>query len=203
MLETLRLRIVNEITLDEVRSKHNPIQSSNTATMKRKEPNNAYEKLGFPAGMTYGHRSSLRKECSRFLRFAYLVDFISLESLSSIYKSSIEEMIARLNYLDSYADEKLPEIMLMDFGDANGNGQAQRGYEPLFYLNVNLNDSKPIPDEEIGKVPIDEFILPPRGKSKEEDFDLLCHLEVEQVKPEGEEEEEEEEGGEPVDVPIV
>ena len=202
MLETLRLRIVNEITLDEVRSKHNPIQSSNTATMKRKEPNNAYEKLGFPAGMTYGHRSSLRKECSRFLRFAYLVDFISLESLSGIYKSSIEEMIARLNYLDSYADEKLPEIMLMDFGDANGNGQAQRGYEPLFYLNVNLNDSKPIPDEEIGKVQIDEFILPPRGKSKEEDFDLLCHLEVEQVKPEGEEEEEEE-GGEPVDVPIV
>jgi len=67
-------------------------------------------------------------------------------------------------------------------------------------LNVNLNDSKPIPEEEIEKVPIDEFILPPRGKSKEEDFDLLCHLEIEQVKPEGEEEEEEDE---PVDVPVV
>lgn len=79
--------------------------------MKRKEPNNAFEKLDFPLGMTYGHRSSLRKECSRFLRFAYLVDFISLESLAGIYKSSIEEMIGRLQYLDTYADEKLPEIM--------------------------------------------------------------------------------------------
>lgn len=169
--------------------------------MKRKEVNNTFEKLGFPSGMTYGHRSSLRKECSRFLRFAYLVDFISLESLAGIYKSSIEEMIARFQYLDTYADEKLPEIMQMDFNDANGNGQAQRGYEPLFYLNVNLNDSKPIPEEEIVKVPIDEFILPPRGKSKEEDFDLLCHLEIEQVKPEGEEEEEDD--AEPVDVPII
>ena len=32
---------------------------------------------------------------------------------------------------------------------------------------------------------------------------MLCHLEVEAVKPEGEEEEEVEEGGEPVDVPVV
>jgi hypothetical protein len=118
--------------------------------MKRKEPNNAFEKLNFPSGMTYGHRSSLRKECSRFLRFAYLVDFISLEALANIYKNSVEDMINRLYILDNYADEKLPEIMKMDFDDAAGNGQAQRGYEPLFHLNVHLNDSKPIPDEEIG-----------------------------------------------------
>lgn len=30
--------------------------------------------------------------------------------------------------------------MQMDFDDASGNGQAQRGYEPLFHLNVYLND---------------------------------------------------------------
>lgn len=112
-------------------------------------------------------------------------------------------MISRLNNLDEYAFEKMPEIMKMDFSNSNGNGQAQRGYEPLFYLNVNLNDSKPIPDEEIRMLPIEEFILPPRGKSKEEDFDLLCHLEVEQIKPEGEEEEEEVDTGEKADVPIV
>lgn len=58
------------------------------------------------------------------MRFAYLVDFISLESLANIYKSSIEEMIARLQYLDTYAEEKLPEIMTMDFNNANGNGSA-------------------------------------------------------------------------------
>lgn len=96
----LRDRIVSEIALDEERKKNNPIQSSNTIVMKRKASNNVFEKLGFPEGMTYGHRSSLRKECSRFLRFAYLVDFLSLESLSSIYIGSVKDMIERLEELD-------------------------------------------------------------------------------------------------------
>lgn len=193
VLESLRGRIISEITLDEQRSKHNPIQSSNTVGMKRKEPNNAFEKLSFPSGMTYGHRSSLRKECSRFLRFAYLVDFISLEALANIYKNSVEDMINRLYYLDAHATEKLPDIMKMEFDDASGNGQAQRGYEPLFHLNVILNDSKVIPIEEIGQQPIDDFILPNRGTSTEDEFDLLAHLELEPVKNEDDEEEEEEE----------
>ena len=46
--------------------------------------------------MTYGHRSSLRKEYSRFLRFAYLVDFLTLDSLANIYTGSVRDMINRL-----------------------------------------------------------------------------------------------------------
>ena len=102
VLSELRERIVSEIALDEERKKNNPIQSSNTITMKRKASNNVFEKLGFPEGMTYGHRSSLRKECSRFLRFAYLVDFLSLESLANIYKGSVQDMVRRLRELDSF-----------------------------------------------------------------------------------------------------
>lgn len=190
VLEALRGRIIAEIALDEQRSKHNPIQSTNTMGMKKKENNNAFEQLAFPSGMTYGHRSSLRKECSRFLRFAYLVDFISLEALSNIYKNSVEELIARLQSLDIHANERLPEIMKMEFDDASGNGQAQRGYEPLFHLSVLLDDNKPIPLEEIGKKPIDDFILPPRGNSTEEEFDVLAHLELEKEKNEDDDEEE-------------
>lgn len=122
VLESLRGRIISEISLDEQKQKYNPIQSSNTVGMKRKEANNAFEKLNFPSGMTYGHRSSLRKECSRFLRFAYLVDFISLEALANIYKNSVEDMINRLFYLDAHAAEKLPDIMKMEFDEASGNG---------------------------------------------------------------------------------
>jgi hypothetical protein len=59
----------------------------------------------------------------------------------------------------------------------------------LFHLNVQLDDSKTIPIDEIGQVPIDDFILPPRGKSKEEEFDLLSHLELEKERAEDEEEE--------------
>ena len=85
MLRELRHRIVGEITLEEKRKTSAPQakQGAKIATaVKRRDTSSNYDKLGFPAGMTYAHRSSLRKECMRFLRFAYLVDFLSLESLS-------------------------------------------------------------------------------------------------------------------------
>lgn len=105
--------------------------------MKRKASNNVFEKLGFPEGMTYGHRSSLRKECSRFLRFAYLVDFLSLESLANIYVGSVSEMIRRLEELDYLCD--MDKVMAMDFDEANRQpAPPQRGREPLFYVSVQL-----------------------------------------------------------------
>ena len=79
VLTALREQIVSEITLDEERKKNNPVQNSNAVSMKKKDgSNNVCEKLNFPSGMTYGHRSNLRKQCAKFLRFAYLVDFLSL-----------------------------------------------------------------------------------------------------------------------------
>lgn len=56
----------------------------------------AYENLGFADNMTYEKRSELRKECSKFLRFSYLVDFIALESLSQIYTLSCGELQDKL-----------------------------------------------------------------------------------------------------------
>ena len=44
--------------------------------------------------------------------------------------------------------------------------------------------------------PIDEFLLPPRGKSEPKDFDLLAHLEIKEAK-EGEEEAAEDEEPDP------
>ena len=85
--------------------------------MKKKESKNVFEQLGFPEGMTYGHRSSLRKECSRFLRFAYLVDFLSLEALSNIYIGSVHDMIQRLQDLDKGCD--IEEVLKVDHSDPN------------------------------------------------------------------------------------
>jgi len=83
--------------------------------MKRKASNNVFEKLGFPEGMTYGHRSSLRKECSRFLRFAYIIDFLSLEALANIYTGSVSDLIRRLEDLDHHCD--MEKVMTMDFDE--------------------------------------------------------------------------------------
>ena len=154
--------------------------------MKRKESNNVFEKLGFPEGMTYGHRSSLRKECSRFLRFAYLIDFLSLEALANIYIGSVQEMINRLKSLDEECD--IEQVLKTDFSDATQTG-ANRGFEPLFYVESKLCDDVEIPERELGEREIEEFVLPPRGTSKTEDFDLLGHLQLEEEKEEGEDEE--------------
>jgi dynein heavy chain len=42
--------------------------------------------------MTYEKRSELRKECSKFLRFSYLVDFLAMESLSNIFMLSVNTL---------------------------------------------------------------------------------------------------------------
>ena len=190
VMHELRERIVTEITLDEERKKNNPIQSSNTIVMKRKASNNVFEKLGFPEGMTYGHRSSLRKVCSRFLRFAYLVDFLSLESLANIYIGSVKDLIDRLQSLDENCD--MQKVMTMDFDEVMRQpAPPQRGSEPLFSVSLTLNDKVAIPGNEVKKVVCEEFILPPRGQSQDSDFDLLCHLELEPEKAEKGEEEEE------------
>jgi dynein heavy chain len=187
VLKELRMRILGEITLDEQRKKDHPQPKNNAVSLKRKETNNAYEELNFPSGMTYAHRSSLRKECSRFLRFAYLADFLSLEALSQIYILSLETMIERIKDLDQIAD--MDTIMTMVFDDANQQGQAPRGSEPLFYTMVTLDDQKELPEHEIVAVKIEDFVPPPRGKSEEHEFDLLTHIEKQEPREEGEEEE--------------
>lgn len=39
----------------------------------------------------------LRKECSRYLRFSYLADFLVLDSLMNIYISSVKTLDVKLN----------------------------------------------------------------------------------------------------------
>jgi len=56
----------------------------------------AFQALGFPSKMTYEHRSRLRKETGRFLRFSYLVDSLHLTCLAGLYSSQVSAFITRL-----------------------------------------------------------------------------------------------------------
>jgi dynein heavy chain len=49
--------------------------------------------------LKYGPRSKLRRACSRFLRFSYLLDFLALDALSSIYIESVKDTILKLKRL--------------------------------------------------------------------------------------------------------
>jgi dynein heavy chain len=44
-------------------------------------------------------RKQLRKACTRFLRFSYLLDFIALDALSKVYLSSVKDTHEKLKDL--------------------------------------------------------------------------------------------------------
>jgi len=137
MLSERRDRIVQELALDEEEKKKNPsAQALNQggAGGKRQKSNSVFENLGFPDNMTYGQRSELRKECSRFLRFAYLVDFLALESLCSIYIDSVKEFIERLSYLDTCSNNAMTEHEMYQ----------NRANQPMFTVGIKLDITRNI-----------------------------------------------------------
>lgn len=80
-----------------------------TSSNKANRRDNAYEQLGFGLKMSYEARSELRKECSKFVRFSYLVDFIFQQALGDIYDHSIEDFIGRLEELHSITEVKVQD----------------------------------------------------------------------------------------------
>lgn len=128
----------------------------------------AYENLGFPDNMTYERRSELRKECSRFIRFSYLLDFLSLEALSSVYNNSIKDLIKQLSILNSDV-----EIRILK-GDQQFM-QQNRAAEPMFYVKLEFTPEE-IPDDGVFEQPIDRFTSPSHGTSAVSDFNILAHV---------------------------
>jgi len=117
----------------------------------------AYESLGFLENMSYEKRSLLRKECARFLKLSYLLDYLALDSLTQIFFSSIAEF---------------SEKLALQAEDTGGQRHKQ---EPLFKVSVQA-DFRALEESELQVVPVKEFALPPFGASVAEDFDYLCHV---------------------------
>ena len=86
-------------------------------------------------------------------------------------------MIDRLDDLNASID--MEKLMNENLEEDGGSMTAGRGQEPLFYVNVEIEDSKPIEEIHIVDEPIDDFILPPRGTSEVWQYDLLTHVELE------------------------
>lgn len=79
--------------------------------------------------MSYEKRSELRKECSKFLRFAYLVDFMAMESLSNIFVSSVQQLEDKFKSLT-----ETEEIYVVKDPQSKGNNQNE---DPLFEINID------------------------------------------------------------------
>ncbi|OMJ83653.1 hypothetical protein SteCoe_15380 [Stentor coeruleus] len=128
-----------------------------------------YEKMGFPENMSYDQRSDLRKECSRYIRFSYLVDFIALESLQNMYLMSVRELLLKIYEqivdLEDLNDNKVDKSIIIQ---AEGK---KRNRVPLFKVDLKLNTNT----ELVGtKIPIVyEFNS---RKSSPDDFHPNIHL---------------------------
>ena len=95
-----------------------------------------YEKMGFPENMSYGQRSALRKECSRYIRFSYLADFIILESLQNLYLLSVRELLLKIYEQINDSEENLANL-----SDQSIQLQAvnkKRNRLPLFKIDLQM-----------------------------------------------------------------
>ena len=142
-------------------------QSQNMFGLKE----SAYDALGFPDNMTYEKRSELRKECSKFLRFAYLVDFVAMESLSKIFIYSVQELEDRLKLL---VEQKSDIFIAKDpthknFSDNDVGPMFQVVIQPQLQMDLITPDCYDIEK-------INEFIPHPTGNSVPEDFNIKYHV---------------------------
>jgi dynein heavy chain len=126
-----------------------------------------YEKMGFPENMSYDQRSDLRKECSRFVRFTYLADFLALESLQNIYQSSVRELLLKIyEQLNRNSDDAASDKSVLVQAE-----HKKRNRVPLFKIELVLNY---VAIDSSLKIPLKTEFVP--RKSPPEDFHPNIHL---------------------------
>jgi dynein heavy chain, axonemal len=52
--------------------------------------------LGFSSSISFGHRSTVRTEFMKFLRLAYLLDFLAVDSLGKMVMGSLQSFMDML-----------------------------------------------------------------------------------------------------------
>ena len=91
IIEKVKEDINDEKTQEEDQNMKYPEPVASTAKNENlnSERGQALEKIGFKPDLMYKQRAELRDQCSRFLRFSYLLDFIAMDALTNIYLNSV------------------------------------------------------------------------------------------------------------------
>jgi dynein heavy chain, axonemal len=152
------------------------VTTKNRVEMKTSEADRAYEDLGFKPNMKYGPRSDLRKECSRFLRFAYLLDFVTMDALTNIYLNSVQFLFDKLEGLSNVEIKYEFDASKSQFGESKR--PIYTGPEPLFLVDAEFTEER-IRQSDLVEVKVKAFSPPPMGHSTSKDFDPIVHIELE------------------------
>jgi len=189
ILNNLKERITKDSDNEDTAKNSNFAQEDNEqkrVEMKTSEADRVYEDLGFKPNLKYGPKSNLRKECSRFLRFAYLLDFVTMSALTNIYLNSMQFLVDKLEVLRVVKIEYEFDASKSQFGESKR--VIMTGPDSLFILDAEFNDESIRPSDMIEER-VKRFVPPPMGTSSSKDFDPIVHLELEEEKEYEEEEE--------------
>ncbi|KRX08296.1 P-loop containing nucleoside triphosphate hydrolase [Pseudocohnilembus persalinus] len=163
VIDEMRQQIQNGMPNEEEQfaSNHNNNQLEMGNDMDEKKQ--ILEKLGFPPNMDYDLRSGMRQEFQRFLRLAYLLDFICVQSLGQIYVGSAFEFLQRIKIIASNTVYK----KVLDNPD-----QFVQEDDPLLEINFETFIKQPLEDF---KIEIQEFPASTLKQEKCQTFDLDMH----------------------------
>ena len=172
--------------------------------------NPTLEALGFKHSLKYGPKANLRKACSKFLRFSYLLDFLATEALTNIYLLSVKDTMDKLNQLGhipinnqfksqkSFLDEPILKTSSDKIAQKNKQGGESSGTArnriiandyPFFEVHGKFVE-RVIPEDHKYTVYIDRYEPPPLGLSTKDDFNPLVHLEIDSEEEDLEQEDE-------------
>ena len=105
--------------------------------------------------MSYDKRSTLRKECQRYVRFSYLIDLLAINALTQIYFKSLNVFIEEISELNKQ-DQAL-------FVREEEKAKPLGYKDPLFKLKIKEEISKlegESTEIEIVKTKMKEFKFP-------------------------------------------
>jgi dynein heavy chain len=144
-------------------------EDKNFAATSHNPKDNAFQVLGFPAKMSYEHRSKLRKMTGRFVRFSYLVDFIHLNGLASIFKNQIESFSSKLKTLQIESEVEVR------YAHEVSKHSDDTEKEKMFNIQVVFRPEE-VGDYNIIQIPMEVFDISMKIERAGEIFNPLYHI---------------------------
>ncbi|KAL4470156.1 hypothetical protein ABPG72_009081 [Tetrahymena utriculariae] len=128
-IDQLRLKILKAKSNEEeqMREQAHEVSIKNQVMDEKKQ---IWESLGFPQDMNYGQRSMMRNEFVRFLRLAYLLDFVAIQSLGNVYINSATDFLSKIKETADCATQN--KILESD------PDKLYQEFDPMFKIDFKL-----------------------------------------------------------------
>lgn len=159
IMENLRTHILSDLT-DDIEQ----LKLMKKIKPKAEETKNMFDLMGLSSSLNYEYRSLVRMECLKILRLSYLLDFLVMEALASLYYESINDLINKFNLIARSNFDSFPPSPI--------SPKNKIRKEPLFMLDLTIHPTNGHKIEIVHEE-VDNFDL----STHINDFDFECFIE--------------------------